>query len=80
MRIVIHPQRRAFPGFDFQAHLVLETNCHFRLIDHWKRTVVSGSSCIGQFSGVPESAMLDMMGQQRTQAFLKKRRPKRSFF
>ena len=34
----------------FQAHLVLETTFHFRLIVDWKRTIVSGSSCIGQFS------------------------------
>ncbi len=33
----------------FQAHLVLETTSHFRLIVHWKRALVSGSSCIGQF-------------------------------
>jgi hypothetical protein len=49
----IYPQHAPAGGFPgrprFQAHLVLETNSHFRLIDHWKRTLASGSSCIGQF-------------------------------
>src|SRR5450759_576506 len=35
----------------FQAHLALESNTHFRLISHWKRTPVSGSFRIGQLSG-----------------------------
>ncbi len=49
-------QARALSGFrpattltGAQAHLVLETNRGFRLVDHWKQTFRSGSSCIGQF-------------------------------
>jgi hypothetical protein len=53
MVMFIYPQHAlassAFARWSFQAHLVLETNSHFRLIVHWKRTLVSGSSCIGQF-------------------------------
>jgi hypothetical protein len=54
MVMFIYPQHVPAGGIlahpSFQAHLVLETNLHFRLIVHWKRTLVSGSSCIGQFS------------------------------
>src|SRR5580704_4645887 len=62
MVMFIYPQHAPAGGPPgrprFQAHLVLETNSHFRLIDHWKRTLVSGSSCIGQFfvwSSAPQS-------------------------
>src|SRR5580700_3455794 len=53
MAMFIYPQHEAAGGPlghpRFQAHLVLETNSDFRLIDHWKPTLVSGSSSIGQF-------------------------------
>jgi hypothetical protein len=51
MVMFIYPQHAPAGGlpahYSFQAHPVLETNSHFRLIIHWKRTFVSGSSCIG---------------------------------
>jgi hypothetical protein len=55
MVMFIYPQHAPAAGSlahrSLQAHLVLETNPHFRLIVDWKCTFASGSSCIGQFWG-----------------------------
>src|SRR5713101_1009858 len=43
------PAACLFSPSPVQAHPALESNVVFRLIHHWKRHLVSGSSCIGQF-------------------------------